>query len=70
VLAAATLAVGFVRRRPPVRVVALGLFGLTAAKVVVIDLARVGPSYRVLSLVVPGGLLLATRWLYHRQSRA
>jgi uncharacterized membrane protein len=68
-LAAATLGVGFARRWPPVRVLALGLFGLTAAKVLLVDLARVGQAYRVLSLVVVGALLLVTSWLYHRRAR-
>jgi uncharacterized membrane protein len=68
-LAAATLGVGFARRWPPVRVIALALFGLTAAKVLLVDLARVGQAYRVLSLVVVGALLLITSWLYHRRAR-
>lgn len=68
-LAAATLVVGFARRWPPVRVIALALFGMTAGKVLLVDLARVGQAYRVLSLVVLGALLLVTSWLYHRRAR-
>ncbi len=67
VMAATTLVVGFARRHAAARVAGLALFGLAAAKMLLVDLARVQQGYRVLSLVVLGVLLLGASWLYHRR---
>ncbi|MEZ4403197.1 MAG: DUF2339 domain-containing protein [Kofleriaceae bacterium] len=65
--AGALLVIGFRLRAPTARLAALALFGLTVAKVLLVDLARVDQGYRVLSLVVLGTLLLAVSALYHRR---
>lgn len=66
-MAAITLVIGFARRHAAARVAGLALFGLAAAKMLLVDLARVEQGYRVLSLVVLGVLLLGVSWLYHRR---
>jgi hypothetical protein len=68
VMAAATLAAGFMRREPIARVAGLAMFGVTAGKILIVDLARVEQGYRVLSLAVLGVLLLGASWLYHRHA--
>ncbi|MCE9575623.1 MAG: DUF2339 domain-containing protein [Deltaproteobacteria bacterium] len=64
--AAAALIGGFAYRVRHLRLVALAMFGITAAKVVLVDLAQVQQVYRVTSLLVLGLLLLGASWLYHR----
>lgn len=66
VYAAALLALGFRFRVRALRYVALGMFGLTVAKVMLVDLSRVEQIYRVTSFLVLGVLLFAVSWLYHR----
>ncbi len=66
VYAAALLALGFRLRVPALRWIALGMFGLTVAKVMLVDLSRVEQIYRVTSFLVLGVLLFAVSWLYHR----
>ncbi len=67
--AAAALAVGFRLRAPTLRLFALALFGVTVAKLLIVDLARVQQIYRVASFLVLGVTLFATSWLYHRPGR-
>ncbi|MBZ0238653.1 MAG: DUF2339 domain-containing protein, partial [Deltaproteobacteria bacterium] len=64
--AAAALALGFRLRAPTLRVFALLLFGVTVAKLLLVDLARVQQIYRVASFLVLGVTLFAASWLYHR----
>ncbi len=64
--AAAALAVGFRLRVTALRVYALALFGVTVAKVAIVDLGRVEQIYRVASFLVLGLLLFTASWLYHR----
>jgi hypothetical protein len=64
--AAAALVVGFRFRAPALRVFALLLFGVTTAKVMIVDLGRVEQIYRVASFLVLGVLLFGASWLYHR----
>jgi uncharacterized membrane protein len=67
---AAALGWGFLRSRPSVRYAALGLFGLTVAKVFLVDLAAVRTAYRILSFLVLGVVLLGVSLLYQKGRRA
>ncbi len=48
------------------RLIGLGLLGLTLAKVVLVDLSGAGTGWRILSFVGLGLLLLGTSVLYGR----
>jgi uncharacterized membrane protein len=63
---ALALAWGFVRKDPPVRYAALGLFGLTVLKVFVVDFAAVQTSLRILSFLVLGVVLLLVSLAYQK----
>lgn len=63
---ALALAWGFVRKDPPVRYAALGLFGLTVLKVFVVDFAAVQTSFRILSFLVLGVVLLLVSLAYQK----
>jgi uncharacterized membrane protein len=65
-LGGAAFAAGIVRFGPTVRAVGLGLLGLATAKVFVYDLASLNTSYRVLSFIGLGILLLASSYVYQR----
>ena len=45
---------------------ALALLGLTAIKLVLVDMATVKQMYRVVSFLVLGILMIGTSYLYHR----
>ncbi len=64
--ALAILAVGFWRNVRSLRLAALGLFGLTALKLVLVDMAKVQEVYRIVSFLVLGVLMIGTSYLYHR----
>lgn len=64
--AAAMLAVGFWRNVRLVRFSALALFGATALKLVLVDMAKVEEVYRIISFFVLGILMIAASYLYHR----
>lgn len=64
--AAAMLAVGFWRNVRLLRFCALALFGATALKLVLVDMARVEEVYRIISFFVLGILMIAASYLYHR----
>jgi len=66
VYAAAALALGIRKRVRPLRFAALGLFGITAAKLVLVDIAGVKQIYRVISFFVLGLLMMGGAYLYHR----
>ncbi len=57
---------GVRHRMAPLRWQALALFGLTAAKVFLYDLASLERIYRILSFLVIGVVLLAVSFLYER----
>lgn len=59
---------GFWKQQAPLRWIGLGLFALTAAKVFVVDMARLDPAYRVGSFLALGLLLVAASYLYNRAS--
>lgn len=66
VYATALLAVGFWQRVRPLRLAALALFGVTALKLIVVDMGGVQQIYRILGFVVVGVLMIAASYLYHR----
>lgn len=59
-------AVGFIRRSAAVRWAALGIFGLTIIKVMMIDIAVLQQLYRIIAFLVLGLLLLVVAWGYHK----
>lgn len=63
-------AIGFVRRLAVVRWAALGLFGLTIIKVMLVDLAQLQQLYRIIAFFVLGALLLVVAWGYHKASHS
>jgi uncharacterized membrane protein len=66
VYASALLAIGFWRELLSIRIAGLLLFGLTALKVVLMDMATVAHIYRIISFFVLGALMIAGAYLYHR----
>jgi uncharacterized membrane protein len=62
----ALLAVGFVLRSQPARLLALGVIMLTIAKVFIIDTASISGIYRALSVTGLGVVLLGIGFLYQR----
>ena len=68
--AVALLVAGFVWRYVPGRWLALGLFGLTLGKVLLLDMSRVETGYRILSFFALGALLVGASLLYQRYFRA
>jgi len=62
----ALLALGIVKRRAVIRYVALGLFGLTALKVVVLDTGKLRDVYRWITYLAIGVLFVAGSYLYYR----
>jgi uncharacterized membrane protein len=66
VFAGGLLSVGFWRKVRPYRLTALGLFGLTSLKLVLIDMANSKEVYRIVSFFVLGILMIGASYLYHR----
>ena len=66
VFALALLLFGFRRQLRAVRIAALGLFGLTAVKLILLDLAGQKQIYRIISFVALGLLMIGASYLYHR----
>jgi hypothetical protein len=66
VFAAGLLVAGFWRRWRPLRLAGLGLFALSALKLVAVDLMHVQDIYRIVSFLVLGMLLVVASYLYHR----
>jgi uncharacterized membrane protein len=66
IYATAVLVIGFWRRVRSLRLSALGLFGLTALKLVIVDMAKVEEVYRIVSFLVLGILMIGASYLYHR----
>ncbi len=67
--AALALAWGFVRRAARLRYAALGLFGLTVVKMLVVDLSEVRTGYRIVSFLILGLVLLGVSLLYQKARR-
>jgi uncharacterized membrane protein len=70
VYAVAALAVGFRLASVPLRWFALGLFGLTLAKVALIDTAALSGLYRVAAFFALSVMMGLATWGYHKLSRA
>jgi len=66
----ALVVVGFSKKIAPMRYAALGLLGITLAKILIIDMAQVQAIWRILSFLTVGILLLAVSYLYHKQTTA
>jgi uncharacterized membrane protein len=66
VMAMSLLVAGFARRLPPVRYVAIALFVLTVAKVLLVDMADVEAIYRIGTFLGLGALMLGGSLVYHR----
>ncbi len=64
------LLLGFWRGRPPLRLCALGLFGITAAKLLLIDMSGEQQIYRILAFFVVGVVFITASWAYHRWLRS
>ncbi len=64
--AAAAMAWGFIRSAPAVRYAALGLFGLTIAKVFIVDLSTISTLYRIVSFLILGLVLLGVSFVYQK----
>ena len=64
--ASSLLFIGFWRRWRVIRFVALGLFGLSALKLLVVDMTGVRGIYRIVAFLVVGLLIVAASYLYHR----
>lgn len=60
------LAIGFLRGRRELRLAGLGLLGLVAAKLLLVDLAGAAQAYRVLSFLIAGVLMIGVSYAYHR----
>ncbi|MDP8225793.1 MAG: DUF2339 domain-containing protein [Candidatus Lernaella stagnicola] len=63
--AIALLVVGFWKRWRPLRLAALGLFGVTLAKLVLVDMAGLTALYRILAFFCVGVLMMGASYLYH-----
>ena len=64
--ALALLGIGFWKRIRSMRLVALGLFGVTGLKLVLVDMAGVEDLYRIVSFFAIGLLMVGASYLYHR----
>ena len=62
----ALMLLGFRYQQARLRLVSLGLFGLTILKVFLADLARVSTPFRIVSFVVLGLMLIGASYLYYR----
>ena len=70
VYAALALGWGFTRRNRPLRYAALGLLGLTVVKAFAVDFAAVQTSYRILSFLVLGVVLLLVSLAYQKLGKS
>jgi uncharacterized membrane protein len=61
------IALGFWRSLPTLRYLALGLFGLTVAKMFAVDLLELDGAYRIAGFVTLGLVLLIASFLYQRR---
>jgi uncharacterized membrane protein len=67
--AAALLVLGFRRSLRSLRLTSLGLFLLTALKLVIFDMAEVKQIYRIVAFIVLGLLMISASYLYHRAEK-
>lgn len=64
--AASLLFLGFWKRWRPLRLGGLALFGVSALKLVLVDLTHLKDIYRIISFLVLGLLMLGASYLYHK----
>jgi uncharacterized membrane protein len=64
--AIALMLLGFRYQQTRLRLVALGLFGVTVLKVFLADMTRVSTPFRIVSFVVLGLMLIGASYLYYR----
>ncbi len=64
--ATSLLFVGFWRRLRALRFAALGLFGLSALKLLLVDMIGIKDVYRIIAFLVVGLLIVVASYLYHR----
>ena len=64
--AAGAIAVGIRRHYAPIRYFAIALFGITVAKVFLVDLATLAGIYRIVAFLIVGLVLLFASFLYQR----
>ncbi|MCL4553213.1 MAG: DUF2339 domain-containing protein [Candidatus Marsarchaeota archaeon] len=69
IYAVIALCIGFWRRIRPLRLAALGLLGITAVKLLLIDMSQVQQIYRIVSFLVLGAMMIGASYLYHRLER-
>jgi uncharacterized membrane protein len=62
--ALATLVIGFWRRLRPARLAALGLLGVTLAKLVLVDMSGLSPLYRIGAFFGVGALMIGAAFVY------
>ena len=62
----ALMLLGFRYQQARLRLVSLGLFGVTILKVLLADMARVSTPFRIVSFVVLGLMLIGASYLYYR----
>jgi uncharacterized membrane protein len=67
--ASAMLSIGFWRRVMPLRLAALTLYGFTAVKLLLVDMANVRQIYRIISFFVMGLLMVAASYVYHKAEK-
>src|SRR5947209_9561598 len=63
---AAAMAIGFLRRIPFYRYLALALLAITICKVFAYDIVELDPGYRVISFIALGIILLAVSYAYQK----
>jgi uncharacterized membrane protein len=68
--AAVVLALGFRLRNRPLRCLALGLFGVTLGKVVLVDMAELPGFYRVAAFFILSVMMGAAAWGYQKVGAA
>jgi uncharacterized membrane protein len=68
--AVVVLVIGFRGRRRWLRYAALGLFGLTIVKLVMVDMAGTEDVYRIIVFMVLGLILIGVAYAYHRIDRS
>lgn len=64
--ATAMLSAGFWKRIKAFRIAALGLFGVAAAKLLIVDIAGIKQVWRIVAFLVMGLLMIGAAYLYHR----
>jgi uncharacterized membrane protein len=64
------IAIGLGTRHQFRRITGFALFGVTVAKILVVDMAVLQPVYRILSFVACGVLLVVAAYLYQRFAKA